>query len=138
MRNAVATSVLVAALALGGAACDGSEPQEPQRSPTGTTASPTKQKPSSPKQTATEARRTATYTPTPVPTGTAASTPNRAPTSTPRWAPTSTPSSPAASTPAPSLTGREGAGTFTPGSEQSTLDDWRRGQCEDAGYTNCE
>lgn len=138
MRNAVATSALVAALLLGAAACgEGAEQQRPERSPSGTATSvPPSREPSASvsEKTATGATREATQNATPTRTVAPAPTPTGAPASaTPRWTPSRTPSAPA-STP----TVREGSRSFTPGSEQSTLDDWRRGQCEDAGYTNCE
>ncbi|WP_406094260.1 hypothetical protein [Streptomyces sp. NBC_01013] len=137
MRNVVPTSALVAALVLGGVACGaGGEQHKPQRSPSATSASvPPKPEPSASETTPSIAAKTptqATQTATQPSTSarTAAPKPTGAPASaTPRWTP---------SAPPPSPTAREGTGSFTPGSEQSTLDDWRRGQCEDAGYTDCE
>lgn len=130
MRNAAAASLLVAALALGGVACDGGNHPKQQRSPTGTaTSSPTKRKPSGPRQTPTKAKRT--VAPAPTPTGTVAPAPSR---TAPAATPTGPPSTPARS----SSTGQESPDTFTPGYQQTTLDPWRRGQCENAGHTDCE
>ncbi len=126
VRNTVAASVLIAALAVSGVACDEEDGRKPHRSPAdATTSAPTKRKSSGPRQTPTKAKRTVSTTPTPsatpTPTGTA-----------PRPTLTGTPS-----TPAPSLSSRSGSSTFTPGYKQTTLDPWRRGQCENAGYTDC-